>query len=184
MGSLAETNEKIKDNLNKFGLTAFEELDDKTLKRLNEIESCICDMEINSKELEKRLKDIQPNITRIISSDNVSISKKTAYNNPIIIKYIEMSIESFPDFFNERKVSKLEQNYIELYDRYNKVINNIIDDYNIEHENELLSEKINELNNKINNLKQILNEKNQEITNVKRNNKIIVLNKNKHTEGK
>lgn len=182
MGSIGEINEKIKEKLTQFGMASFDELDEKTLKRLYEIESCISDMEVTSRELEKKLKTVQPNITRIISSDKVSITKKTAYNNPIIIQYMTMSIEKFPDLFNENKIKKLEENYINLNDMYNKVIDNIIDDYNKEHENILLLDEINVLNRQIGYLKEIINEKNQEILKAKRNNKVI--NFKNTTEGK
>lgn len=179
MDSIDKINEKIKEKLVAYDLTLFEELDDKTLKRLYEIETCISEMESEAKELDKKLKATKPNVTKIISYDKVSITKKTAYNNPIIIKYIELSKDNFPDYFNEEKIKNMEKSYEELNDMYNKVIDNIIDDYNKENEKTLLIETIETLKKENDTLKKIIEEKDRdiELINVKKNNKIISINK-------
>lgn len=178
MEDIDDIKEKVKEKLIQYELDSFEELDDKTLKRLCEIELCISEMEANSKELEKKLKATIPNITRIISSDKVSITKKTAYNNPIIIKYIELSKNDFPDIFNEEKIKRLEKNYIELSEIYNKVIDNIIDNYNEENEKKLLLSEVENLKKEVNNLKDIINEKNKELSFYNnKNNKVIRMKK-------
>lgn len=173
MDSIDNINEKIKEKLANYDLIPFEELEDKTLKRLYEIETCISEMELDAKELEKKLKATKPNVTKIISSDKVSITKKTAYNNAIIIKYIELSIVKFPDYFNEEKIKKMEKSYEELKAMYYKVIDNIIDDYNKENEITLLTETINTLKKDNDILKVIIGEKDKELLSKEKSNRVI-----------
>ncbi|GEM_PF-7030508 len=173
MENAHKINERIKEKLVECDLISFEELDNKTLKRLYEIETFVSDIESEARELEKKLKATKPNVTKIISCDNVSITKKTAYNNQIIIKYIELSINKFPDYFNEKKIKKMERDYEELQDRYYKVIDNIIDDYNKEHDMTLLIETIDTLKNENDILRKIILEKDKELPDIKKENKII-----------
>ncbi|WP_026882028.1 hypothetical protein [Clostridium akagii] len=172
-----DVKEKIREKLINYELTTFDKLEDKTVKRLSEIETCVSEMESEAKELEKRLKDLKPNVTKIIACDKVSITKKTAYNNPIILRYIETSIKNFPDYLNEQKIEKMQKNYDELNDMYYKVIDNIIEDYNRKNERILLLEAIDNLKKENDTLREIISEKDKEILNAKKNNKVISINK-------
>lgn len=176
-----DIDERIKEKLITYNLTRFEELDDKTQKRLQEVELRIYELENNAKELIKRLKATRPNITNIISSDKVSITKKTAYNNPIIVQYIEFSKREFPDYFNEEKINKMEKKYDELKETFDKVMDNIIDYYNNEEDMALLSETIETLKKENNILKEIIAEKDRQLLNLKRNkiNKVISIDTKK-----
>ena len=59
---------RIREKLNKYNLGDLKDFDDKTIKRLYEIENFLYNMEVNAKKLEEELKGLKPNITNITSS--------------------------------------------------------------------------------------------------------------------
>lgn len=120
-------------------------------------------MEVNAKEIEEKLKGLQPNITNITSSKDVSITRKTVYNNNLLKEYIEHSIEGFPDYIKEIEMTKIKDKYLELTELYNKVIDNIIDNYNRNEEIEELKNQIKILTNENSTLRDIITEKKQKI---------------------
>ena len=136
---------QIKNKLDKYELTSYDELDIKTQKRLLMIEESIDSLIVNFKKSIDSAKESIPNITNIIKCDKVSISRKTIYNQEILRKYIELSINDFPDYFNEKRVKKLENELNNLQDMYYNVIDNIIDNYDKDEEIRELKENIKNL---------------------------------------
>ncbi len=134
--------EQVKNKLYKHDLPSYDELDVKTQQRLCMLEESINILIINLKKSIDEAKESMPNITSIIKNDKVNISRKTIYNQEILRKYIELSIDDLPDYFNERRIKKLELELNNLKDMYDKVIDNIIDDYNKDEEIKELKENI------------------------------------------
>ena len=75
---------RISGKLNKYNLGNLKDFDDKTIKRLYEIEKFLYNMEVEAREVEEKLKDLKPNITNITFSKDVSITRKTVYNNNLL----------------------------------------------------------------------------------------------------
>lgn len=159
---------RIREKLNKYNLGDLKDFDDKTIKRLYEIENFLYNMEVNAKKLEEELKGLKPNITNITSSKDVSITRKTAYNNKLLKEYIEGSIEDFPDYTKENEIKKMKDKYSELNELYNKVIDNIIDNYNKNEEIEELKNQIEILKNENSTLREIITENDRKINNSKK----------------
>ncbi|MCI6693370.1 MAG: hypothetical protein MR510_12965 [Clostridium sp.] len=137
--------EQVKNKLNKYDLPLYDELDIKTQQRLCMLEESINILIINLKKSIDDAKLSMPNITNIIKYDKVDISRKTIYNQDILKKYIELTINDLPDYFNEKKMRKLEDELNNLKDMYYKVIDNIIDSYNKDEEIRILKETIDNL---------------------------------------
>lgn len=164
---------RISEKLNKFNLGTLKNFDDKTIKRLYEIENFLYNMEVDAKKLEEKLKGFKPNITNITSSKEVSITRKTAYNNKLLKEYIEHSIEDFPDYTNEFEIKRMKDKYSELSELYNKVIDNIIDNYNKNEEINELKSQIEILTNENSTLRDIITEKERKIKNSKKRSNVI-----------
>lgn len=159
---------RVSEKLNKYNLGNLKDFDDKTIKRLYEIEKFLYNMEVDAKEIEEKLKGLKPNITNITSSKDVSITRKTVYNNNLLKEYIEHSIEDFPDYTKEIEMKKIKDKYSELTELYNKVIDNIIDNYNRNEEIEELKNQIKILTNENSTLRDIITEKEQKAKGSKR----------------
>lgn len=56
---------RVSEKLNKYNLGNLKDFDDKTIKRLYEIEKFLYNMEVDAKEIEEKLKGLKPNITNI-----------------------------------------------------------------------------------------------------------------------
>ena len=166
---------EIKNKLDKYELASYDELEIKTQQRLLMIEQAISTLTINLKKSINSAKESMPNITNIIKSDQVNISRKTIYNQQILKKYIELSINDLPDYFNEKKVKSLENRLDDLNKLYYKVIDNIIDDYNKDKQIEELKKNINMLTEENNRLRQYIYEQQK----IKNNNdsKVIPMKK-------
>lgn len=166
---------EIKNKLDKYELASYDELEIKTQQRLLMIEQAISTLIINLKKSINSAKESMPNITNIIKSDQVNISRKTIYNQQILKKYIELSINDLPDYFNEKKVKSLENRLDDLNKLYYKVIDNIIDDYNKDKQIEELKKNINMLTEENNRLSQYIYEQQK----IKNNNdsKVIPMKK-------
>lgn len=166
---------EIKNKLDKYELASYDELEIKTQQRLLMIEQAISTLTINLKKSINSAKESMPNITNIIKSDQVNISRKTIYNQQILKKYIELSINDLPDYFNEKKVKSLENRLDDLNKLYYKVIDNIIDDYNKDKQIEELKKNINMLTEENNRLSQYIYEQQK----IKNNNdsKVIPMKK-------
>lgn len=164
---------RVSEKLNKYNLGNLKDFDDKTIKRLYEIEKFLYNMEVDAKEIEEKLKGLKPNITNITSSKDVSITRKTVYNNNLLKEYIEHSIEDFPDYTKEIEMKKIKDKYSELTELYNKVIDNIIDNYNRNEEIEELKNQIKILTNENSTLRDIITEKEQKAKGSKRRGNVV-----------
>ena len=164
---------RVSEKLNKYNLKKLKDFDDKTIKRLYEIEKLLYNMEADAKDIEAKLKGLKPNITNITSSKDVSITRKTVYNNNLLKEYIENSIEDFPDYTKEIEMKKIKDKYSEVTELYNKVIDNIIDNYNRNEEIEELKNQIKILTNENSTLRDIITEKDQKIKGSKRRGNVV-----------
>lgn len=118
---------EVKEKLVSYDLPYWEDLDMKTQCRLLEVEDFIKKNQERATLLKEELKGLKISKVAISNSENVSFTRKTIYNDPILNKYIEQEIEGCEDYFNERKIDQL-NNYIkEFKQQYEIVIKNIID---------------------------------------------------------
>ncbi|EJT5918383.1 hypothetical protein QTI39_01420 [Clostridium perfringens] len=171
--------DKIKENIlkkfEKYNLGIYDELNEKEKLRIYEIESTLIDRNNEIIDLIAFVKKKIPNISNIIESPKVNISRKTVYNNNILKEYIENSLDDLDDYFNEKKLKKVEEKYIDLENLYDRIIVNIIENYEKEIEIERLNKIIDELNQENLNLKNYI--RNKDKNNLKYNNNVLLLNK-------
>jgi hypothetical protein len=115
----------IKEKLEKYNLPSFDNISQKSMERLINVERCIQNKIEVQLDMVKKLKETK--ITKVSLGKEVSIARKTLYNDEILRIYIDRSIEEEKDIFNVIKIEKLEKQIEELTKRYDDVINNIIE---------------------------------------------------------
>ena len=116
----------IEQNMQLYGLGSYEELDKKTKDRLLQVQTVITNTEKKANLLIKELKECQLSKSSIISSDEISFSRKTLYNDDILNAYIDKALENSADYFGENKYKSLQNKYEELKELYQQVISNAV----------------------------------------------------------
>lgn len=118
----------IKEKLEKYSIADFEKLNDKEKERLYKIESFIQTNNKEYDELIERIKHLKLTKVSISNSKEIGLSRKTLYNDKVIQKYIEESINEQNIYMNNNyKNNDLQNKYNELKEQYIKVIKNIIE---------------------------------------------------------
>lgn len=174
-----ESNEikfKIEDNILKdivnaklysFNMESLDKLENKTVKRILETEFFI---QYSNKRISDNIDEIKSNlisITNLAKSDIITCSRKTLYNDKVLNKYIEKSAEIETDYFNSKELKKVQNNYNDLSNLYDKLLVNIIDIYELKSQIKELNKEILNLHEEKNNLYECLVEKDKEIYELK-----------------
>ena len=174
-----ESNEikfKIEDNILKdivnaklysFNMESLDKLENKTVKRILETEFFI---QYSNKRISDSIDEIKSNlisITNLAKSDIITCSRKTLYNDKVLNKYIEKSAEIETDYFNSKELKKVQNNYNDLSNLYDKLLVNIIDIYELKSQIKELNKEILNLHEEKNNLYECLVEKDKEIYELK-----------------
>lgn len=116
----------IDTKLSFYELIPYKELDSKLQNRLIETETFIIESENKIKKLIEEIKELKVSKSTIANSKSTSFTRKTIYNEPILRNYIDKSIEDTKDYFNEKKIEKLNLQLNEIKEQYDKVIINTI----------------------------------------------------------
>ena len=174
-----ESNEikfKIEDNILKdivnaklysFNMESLDKLENKTVKRILETEFFI---QYSNKRISDNIDEIKSNlisITNLAKSDIITCSRKTLYNDKVLNNYIEKSAEIETDYFNSKELKKVQNNYNDLSNLYDKLLVNIIDIYELKSQIKELNKEILNLHEEKNNLYECLVEKDKEIYELK-----------------
>ncbi|KZL89420.1 hypothetical protein [Clostridium magnum] len=164
--------------LKNYGLSLFDELDNKSQERLIQIEEFIIK---NREEVENYIlqaKKLKLSISSVADSQDTKFTRKTVYNDAILKKFLEKSIEDEPDYFNEMKLKKLTEKLGALKEQYDKVINNILDVKILDLTIKEYKKEINRLCDINQGLNSVLSEKERTIQYLKSNNKHVLDNIN------
>lgn len=174
-----ESNEiifKMEDNILKdivnaklysFNMEDLDKLENKTAKRLLETEFFI---QYSNKCIGENIAKIKSNlisITNLANSDIITCSRKTLYNDKVLNEYIKNCAENETDYFNSKELKKVQNNYNDLSNLYNKLLVNIIDIYDLKSQIKELNKEIFNLYEEKNNLYECLIEKDKEIYELK-----------------
>lgn len=95
----------VEEKLKKFGLMPYDRLDEKTRKRLLYIGNFILISTNKVKKSKEEIKYLRLTKSSLTNSKDISFSRKTLYNDPIIKFYVEKYIYSEENFFNENKTT-------------------------------------------------------------------------------
>lgn len=150
-----------------FNMESLDKLENKTVKRILETEFFI---QYSNKRISDSIDEIKSNlisITNLAKSDIITCSRKTLYNDKVLNKYIEKSAEIETDYFNSKELKKVQNNYNDLSNLYDKLLVNIIDIYELKSQIKELNKEILNLHEEKNNLYECLVEKDKEIYELK-----------------
>jgi hypothetical protein len=170
--------EIVQNKLEKYNLATFEGLSKKNIDRLINAEKYLQGQKKEQMQLISKIKENKLTKVSIVKAMGGNISRKTVYNNEILKKYMEKSIDDEEDYFNERKLEKLEHDLKDLQEQYDKVIDNIIEINLIKIQNKEYENELVEKFKKIDHLNSIIHENNKTIELLKlqtKNNNIIKL---------
>jgi len=136
---------KINGILTQINLPPTDAIPEKTLQRLINFEEYASNVEKLNTESIEEIKKRKMTKVSISNSPELNISRKTLYNDKILLKYVEAKIEKQVDYFNEKKLMKLQEQYQELKLQYEKVTDHLLDTSILQAEILQYKEKIEEL---------------------------------------
>lgn len=142
---MEENISKINNVLIQNNLPPVSEISKKTLQRLINFEEYADSIEkLNSVSIEEIKKRKMTKVS-VSNAPGLNISRKTLYNDKILLKYVEARIEKQPDYLNEVKLKKLKNKYDELEEQYDKITDHLLDTSILQAEIIELKEKNEEL---------------------------------------
>ncbi|WP_281975000.1 hypothetical protein [Halobacillus litoralis] len=142
---MEEVIKRINDILVQNELPSTSEIPEKTLHRLIDFEEYACNVEkLNADNIEgiKKRKMTKVSISNALE---LNISRKTLYNDKILLKYVEAKIEKQGDYFNELKIKKLKDQYHDLKSQYDKITDHLLDNSILQAEILQYKERVEEL---------------------------------------
>ena len=127
--------DEIKEKLKKYSIADYDELNDKEKERLYKIQEFIHKNTVRYEQLQDELKNLRLTKVQIANAKEIGLSRKTLYNDKLVQKFIEVSIQGQNYNIKNEKLYDLQNKYNELKEQYTKIISNLI-------ETNLLYEKI------------------------------------------
>ena len=127
--------DEIKEKLKKYSIADYDELNDKEKERLYKIQEFIHKNTVRYEQLQDELKNLRLTKVKIANAKEIGLSRKTLYNDKVVQKFIEVSIQGQNYNIKNEKLYDLQNKYNELKEQYTKIISNLI-------ETNLLYEKI------------------------------------------
>lgn len=162
----------ISEKLKSFYMPDYDTLEKKTQERLLQVERFISKSEyVISKSLET-IK--QFSLTKSNIAENSTFSRRTLYNDKVLVEYIEKCSKMEFDYSNGNELKNLKIKYQELYELYNNVLYSLIDIQDLKLSNKKLNEELLNTEKKIIDLQKLIMEKDKTISelqnNLRRNN--------------
>lgn len=127
--------DEIKEKLKKYSIADYDELNDKEKERLYKIQEFIHKNKVRYEQLQNEIKNLRLTKVQIANAKEIGLSRKTLYNDKVVQKFIEVSIQGQNYNIKNDKLYDLQNKYNELKEQYTKIISNLI-------ETNLLYEKI------------------------------------------
>ena len=127
--------DEIKEKLKKYSIADYDELNNKEKERLYKIQEFIHKNTVRYEQLQDELKNLRLTKVQIANAKEIGLSRKTLYNDKVVQKFIEVSIQGQNYNIKNEKLYDLQNKYNELKEQYTKIISNLI-------ETNLLYEKI------------------------------------------
>lgn len=103
------------------------ELSPKTLDRLIKLESYIEEVEQINKKQVADIKGRKLTKSFIANTSELGISRKTLYNDKVLLKYVDLKILEQKKYFNEKSYIKLKEAYEDLEKQYEKVTDHLLE---------------------------------------------------------
>ena len=110
-------------------------MNDKEKERLYRIQKFIHENNLKYNKLQNEIKQLKLTKVQIANSKEIGLSRKTLYNDKVVQKFIEVSIQAQDYNIKNDKLYDLQNKYNDLKEQYTKIVSNLI-------ETNLLYEKI------------------------------------------
>lgn len=126
-----QLNEIIKNKVANIESIKYDDIPSKSLRRIVIAEEIIQDIEENIKKNIKVIKENKLSISFFSDNEKMAISRRSIYSDKYLLFYLNESIKNQNDYFNEKKLIELEEKIKFLEERNGKIIDNIIDIFNL-----------------------------------------------------
>lgn len=143
-----------------------EEVPEKSLNRILKAEKIINDIEVENQELLQKIKDNEINISFFANNKKLGITRKSIYLDKYLLEFLNYKIKNKKDYLNINKVEKLERQLEEFNEEYYKIVDNIIDVFDIRMQSETYQKTVEELLEENKKLKNVIKEKQRVINNL------------------
>ena len=162
----------ISEKLKTFDMPHYDTLTKKTQEKLLEVESFINKSEYiisNSLDTIKQFSLNKSNIAK-----NTSFSRRTLYNDKVLVEYIEKCSKMESDYSNTSELKNLKIKYNELKELYDNILYSIIDIQDLKLSSKKLNEELFDMEHQVISLQKLIIEKDKTISelqnNLRRNN--------------
>lgn len=166
----------ISEKLKAFGMPHYDSLSKKTQKKLLEVEGFINKSEYVISDTIKQFSLTKSNI-----AENTSFSRRTLYNDNVLVEYVENCNKMKFDYSNEIELKNLKIKYNELKELYDNILYSVIDIQNLKLSNKKLNEDLFNMEQQIEYLQKLIIEKDKTISelqnNLRRNNISLIKSK-------
>lgn len=164
-------NEIVKNKIANIESIKYDDIPSKSLRRIVIAEEIIQDIEENIKKNIKVIKENKLSISFFSDNEKMAISRRSIYSDKYLLSYLNESIKNQNDYFNEKKLVELEEKIKFLEERNEKIIDNIIDIFNLKKrcsDYELMIEELSEENK---NLRLMIEEQRKKLNDLNLNDK-------------
>lgn len=139
------------------------ELPSKSLDRIIKAEKIIKFTEEENEVLINKIKENELNISFFAHDKKIGITRKSIYLDEYLLNYLNFRIKEKKDYFNLNRIKYLDDKYADLESNYNKLLDNIIDNFDIKVQVEDYKKTINDLLEENKALKNIVKDKQRDI---------------------
>jgi len=139
------------------------ELTSKSLERIVKAEEIIKITEEENELLIKKIKENELSISFFANDKKIGITRKSIYLDKHLLNYLNFRIKEKKDYFNLNRIRYLDDKYDELELNYNKLLDNIIDNFDIKMQVEDYKKTINDLLEENKALKDIVKDKQRDV---------------------
>ncbi|ENZ03428.1 hypothetical protein HMPREF1092_00615 [Clostridium thermobutyricum] len=143
-----------------------EEIPQKSLDRILKAEEIINNVELENQKLVQNIEKNEINISFFANDKKLGITRKSIYLDKYLLKFLNYRIKNKKDYLNVNKIEKLEKNIEDLNEEYYKVIDNIIDVFDLRMQSETYQKTIEELLEENKKLRNVVKEKQITINNL------------------
>lgn len=171
-------NEIIKDNISDIKELNYDYIPKKSLDRIVKVEKIIQELKKNNNMLLESIKNNKLSVSYFAEDKKLGITRRSIYADEYLIKYINKKVEEQEDYFNFGRLKYANEKNELLQEEYNKVMDNIIDNFDIKMNIENLKTNINELleeNNKLRDMVKVQQKTINHLNNELKSYKIIKL---------
>lgn len=166
-----QLNEIIKNKVANIESIKYDDIPSKSLRRIVIAEEIIQDIEENIKKNIKVIKENKLSISFFSDNEKMAISRRSIYSDKYLLSYLNESIKNQNDYLNEKKLMELEEKIKFLEERNGKIIDNIIDIFNLKKRCSDYELMIGELSEENKNLRLMIEEQRKKLNDLNLNDK-------------